>query len=106
MATQLEVLKVLLPEINENDTLLQFYLDTAGDVICDIRNSTAVEPQYLSIQVQIAVELYSKRGVEGQTSHSENGIDRTYEKSDISDSLLRRITPVVKTHLSKKREIT
>lgn len=33
------------------------------------------------------VEIYGKAGGEGQTSHSENGISRTYERAWISDSL-------------------
>lgn len=36
-------------------------------------------------------------------SHTENSIARVYEKSDVSDSLLRRITPMIKTPFSKVR---
>ena len=41
-------------------------------------DGTAVPPRYERIQIQLAVELYSKRGAEGQTSHSENGISRSW----------------------------
>lgn len=74
----------------------------AKDIICDIRKTTEVEPQYLNTQLKIAIEMYNKRGVEGQTSHSENGLSRSYEKGNISRSLLDEITPVVTTPFSHK----
>lgn len=55
-------------------------------------DDVVVPGRYEMIQVQLAVELYSKRGAEGQSSHQENGISRTWaEKSQ----LLARITPHV-----------
>ena len=54
-----------------------------------------VPPQYEHIQLQIALELFAKRGAEGQIEHDENGIARKYESSSVSDSLLRRIIPVI-----------
>lgn len=52
----------------------------------------AVPSRYERIQIQLAAELYSKRGAEGQTSHSENGISRSWaEKS----ALLNRVLPHV-----------
>lgn len=51
-----------------------------------------VPARYEMLQIQLAAELYTKRGAEGQTSHSENGISRTWpEKS----ALLARIVPHV-----------
>ncbi len=78
----------------------------AGDVITELRNSDVVEPQYLNLQLKIAVELYSKQGAEGQLSHSENGIGRSYDKTDVSIGLLEQITPFVSTPFSTKRVIT
>ena len=54
-----------------------------------------VPRQYEHIQLQIALELFSKRGAEGQTEHDENGIARKYESADVSPTLLRRITPTL-----------
>ena len=55
-------------------------------------DGTVVPGRYEGIQVQLAVVLYSQRGAEGQTAHSENGISRTWpEKSQ----LLSRIVPHV-----------
>lgn len=103
---ELNILKTML-EINndEEDTLLNYLLENASHIICEIRNTDRVEEQYKFTQIKIAVELYNKMGVEGQVGHSENGISRSYEYSGISKSLLDEITPFVKTPFSKKRVI-
>lgn len=103
--SQLTVLKSLLEDQNASDDVLQFYLDNAGDIICSLRNSNEVEKEYLTTQIKIAIELYNKRGAEGQTSHSENGISRQYEKSDVSPSLLMNITPFAKSVSGLKRVV-
>jgi hypothetical protein len=56
---------------------------------------TEVPARYETKQVEIAVYLYNKRGAEGQISHNENGINRTYESADVPESLMRGITPYV-----------
>jgi hypothetical protein len=55
-------------------------------------DGTSVPPRYERIQIQLAVELYSKRGAEGQTSHSENGISRNWGENSV---LLNRVMPHV-----------
>jgi hypothetical protein len=37
--------------------------------------------------------MFNKRGAEGETSHSENGVSRTYSSASVSEELLREITP-------------
>lgn len=103
--SQLTTLKALLGEPNVSDEILQFYLDNASDIICDIRNSYTVEPKYLTVQLKMAVEMFNKRGAEGQIMHTENGITRMYEKADLSPSLLGQITPVVRTPFSTPRVV-
>lgn len=103
--TQLELLKLVLGNPEESDALLEYYLENAKDIICDIRNTVEVEQKYLTQQIKIAVELYNKRGAEGQASHGENGIMRTYEKADVSPSLLSQITPFVRTPFSNPRVV-
>ena len=53
-----------------------------------------LEPRYEDLQLRCALDLYAKIGAEGQTSHSENGISRTWESSWISEELLREVTPL------------
>lgn len=58
-------------------------------------NVTEVPVQYDTLQCEIAAYMLNKRGAEGQTSHSENGISRSYENADIPASMLRVVTPHV-----------
>lgn len=83
------------------DDLLSFLLEQAKGVVLNQRypfgapEGAEVPLRYEHIQLQIAVELFSKMGAEGQTAHSENGISRSYEAADVSPSLLSKIVPLV-----------
>lgn len=55
---------------------------------------TVVPSRYERLQIKLAVELYSKRGAEGQVSMSENGISRTW--SEVS-GILKQILPMCGT---------
>jgi hypothetical protein len=95
--TPLERLKLRIPE-NDNELELVDVLDSAKAVILSRRypfgeQPTEIEKKYEDLQVRIAIELYNKRGVEGQTSHSENGVSRSYASASVSEELLREITP-------------
>ena len=97
--TQLERLKIRIPE-NDNDNELEDFLESAKAVILSRRfpfgeQPTEIEPKYNDLQIRIAVEMYNKRGVEGQASHSENGVSRSYASANVSEDLLREITPKV-----------
>jgi hypothetical protein len=97
--TQLERLKIRIPE-EVNDVELEDILESAKAVILSRRfpfgeQPTELEPRYNDLQIRIAVEMYNKRGVEGQTSHSENGVSRSYSSASVSEELLREITPKV-----------
>ena len=56
---------------------------------------TVVPAQYETLQCEIAAYLWNKRGAEGQLSHNENGINRSYESSDVPESMLNHIVPHV-----------
>lgn len=49
--------------------------------------------KYEEVQIEIAAYLISKRGAEGEVSHTEGGVSRTYESADIPLALRTRITP-------------
>ncbi len=40
--------------------------------------NTALPSRYDRLQIKLAVELFTQRGAEGQASHSENGVTRTW----------------------------
>ena len=93
---QLLELKKQVGSPSGEDEILQYCLDNASEIICNIRNSNRVERKYLSAQISIAIELYNRRGAEGQISHNENGVDRMYDRGHVSNSVLSRITPMIK----------
>lgn len=75
------------------DAMLTDHLQSAIEVVNERRNYTStdeaiVEPQYKGIVVDLAIATYNKMGAEGQTSHSENGISRSYEAASYPTSLL------------------
>ena len=100
--TQAEKLKLLKAMVGESDTeeVLLAYLNIAG---CKILNraypygtdETEVPPRYDFLHCEIAAYLLNKRGAEGQTGHSENGISRSYESADVPESLLGAVTPMI-----------
>ena len=92
-----EALATSIAPDTEGDRILDGMLSLAASLILNrmypfgFDESKTVPPRYEEIQIQLATELYSKRGAEGQTSHSENGISRSWpEKS----RLLSMIMPV------------
>lgn len=90
---------LISPDTADND-LLEALLAQAEWIVLNRRypfgypEGTPVPTIYEHIQLQIAVELYSKRGAEGQIVHNENGTYRGYESADVSPSLLKRIIPL------------
>ena len=100
--TQTEKLKLLKDMVGESDTeeVLLAYLDIAGRKILNRAypygtDETEVPVRYDFLQCEIAAYLLNKRGAEGQTAHSENGISRSYESADVPESMLGAITPMV-----------
>ena len=55
--------------------------------------SEVMPEKYEEEQIEIAAYLISKRGAEGEVSHSEGGVTRTYESADLPLALRTRITP-------------
>ena len=100
--TQAERVKLLTAMVGESDSeeVLLAYLDIAGRKILNRAfpydaDVTEVPDRYAFLQCEIAAYLLNKRGAEGQTAHSENGISRTYESADVPESLMSAITPMV-----------
>ena len=85
----------ILPD-TDTDEVLGSMISLAEAMVLDrmypfgYPDGTVVPARYEQIQIQLAVELYGRRGAEGQTSHSENGINRSWSESS---PLLKRIVP-------------
>lgn len=100
--TQAEKLTLLKAMVGESDTeeVLLAYLNIAGGKIINRAfpygtEDSEVPARYDFLQCEIAAYLLNKRGAEGQTSHSENGISRSYESADVPESLIGAVTPMV-----------
>ncbi len=83
---------------SDTDDVLSTYLKLAGTKIIMRAfpyDDTAhdVPSKYALLQCEIAAYLLNKRGAEGETQHSENGISRIYENADIPASMLRPVIP-------------
>lgn len=82
----------------EDETKVAAYLTLAKQKILNrlypFRDDVdMVPPKYHALQCEIAAYLYNKQGAEGQLTHSENGVSRSYENGDVPESLMRQITP-------------
>ena len=94
-------LEALISPDTADRALLNNFIVLAEGIVLNRRypfgtpEGATVPKQYEHIQLQIALELFAKRGAEGQTEHDENGIGRKYENAGVSYSLLRRIPPII-----------
>lgn len=103
-AEKLEILRVLCGLTAEQmpNSSLTIYLDLAKGIVLNRMYPYAadvsgvdVPEKYAMVQCQIANELVLKHGAEGEVAHVEEGVSRTYENADVSNSLLKKIVPCV-----------
>ena len=102
-AEKLTMLKVMVgvpAESTTDDAALTVYLSLSASKVLrrayPYHDTLADVPaQYETLQCEIAAYLWNKRGAEGQTTHRENGISRSYESSDVPESMLNHIVPCV-----------
>lgn len=84
-----------------DDTLLQELLLQAKEAIMAARYPfhpwpEELEPRYMGLQVQIARAMFNKLGGDYETSHTENGVTRSWGSEGIPQELLAQVTPVGK----------
>ena len=97
---KIERTKVLISPDTASDELLLYLLEQSEGIILNRRypfgapEAVTLSPLHEQIQIRMAVEMFSKMGAEGQLTHTENGVMRTWEAGDISPSLIRKIIPV------------
>ena len=98
-AQKLTMLKVMVGEdSDDNDEKLSVYITLAASKILERaypydNTKKKVPDEYACLQCEIAEYLWNKRGAEGQLSHSENGISRSYESASVPSSMLSGIVP-------------
>lgn len=86
MEEKLQQLKIMLGiYCNDEDDLLLLLLAQSGKKIVravypyEDTSEMDVPSRYDFLQVEVAERMYNMRGAEGETSHNENGVNRTYE---------------------------
>lgn len=99
--TNIERLKVRIPEASEAE--LNDALESATDAILSrcftSLQHTSEEDKTTALALHnekvlnAAVVIYNMRGIEGQKSHSENGVARSYEDMAGLKPILSQITP-------------
>ncbi len=96
---KLTILKSMI-DGSDDDSVLSTYLSIAGEKV--IRKAypyksdvTEVPEKYSYLQIEIAAYLLNKRGAEGEISHSEGGISRSYSSADVPSAYMNQITPEV-----------
>ena len=95
---RLALLKVMVnPRFADDDAMLSAYLEIAGNKINTVAypygTVADVPARYHYLQVEIATYMVNKRGADFQTAHTENGIQRVYDATDVPPSMLRRVIP-------------
>ena len=94
---KIKTLKAMVGD-SDSDDVLSTYLLLAGRKIINRAypydtSITEVPSKYETLQCEIAAYMLNKRGAEGQTQHTENGISRQYENADVPASMLKAVTP-------------
>lgn len=95
----MDVLERLQKRTQEEDRfVLQDCIDSAYSAIMSRRFPFAVwpdeiEPQYVDLLYRCALAIYNKDGADYETSHSENGISRSWSSEGIPKELLNEIVP-------------
>jgi len=74
----LERLKCRLPDA-ENEEMLREMLAEAEEMICAYTRRDALPEELSGAAVQLAAVLYNRLGMEGESRHSEGGIDRSVD---------------------------
>lgn len=102
MEERVALLRSLAPADEQaqlTDEVATALLTAAGDALLNRLypfgwKDEPVPPRYHTLQCRLALELWAKQGGEGQLSHSENGVSRSWESSTLFP-LLRTIAPFV-----------
>lgn len=86
----------------ESYDLLTVYLQLAASKMLErlfpydsTKTEDDIPERYDILQCELASRLYLRKGGEGEVSHEENGVNRTYASVDDED-ILSRLTPFAK----------
>jgi len=79
---KVEYMKTMMNDTSLNDETAIVYLNLAKERIINhiypFDNCVEIPDKYDYQQIELAIVLFNQRGVEGESSHSENGVSRSY----------------------------
>lgn len=78
-----ELVIAIAPDVADNEVLESELLAAETMILNKMypfgyEGGTEIPKRYERLQIKLAVELYTQRGAEGQSSHTENNISRTW----------------------------
>ena len=89
-------------DADATDAVVAVYLSLAQNAMLERlfpydpnKDETDIPSRYDTIQCELAARYFLRRGGQGETSHEENGINRSYGTVD-DDDILKRLTPYAK----------
>ena len=102
-AEKIAMVKTLVENDSEaTDAVVTVYLTLASNTMIerlypydDSKTASDVPERYDTIQCELAARYFLRRGGQGEISHEENGVNRTYGSVDDED-ILKRLTPFAK----------
>lgn len=102
-AEKIAMVKTLVESDAEaTDAVVTVYLTLASNTMIerlypydDSKTASDVPERYDTIQCELAARYFLRRGGQGEISHEENGVNRTYGSVDDED-ILKRLTPFAK----------
>ena len=91
---KIEQMQAMLGE-DYSPRLLGVYLQQAKQLILNKRfpfgeQPKEIENKYEQLQIELAITLFNERGAEGQSSHNENGVSRSWRSKD---EILAEVVP-------------
>lgn len=84
ISEKIEVMNLAIAPDTADKRVLEVQLDEAEAMILakmypfGYPEDVALPSRYERLQIKLAVELFTQRGAEGQASHTENGVTRTW----------------------------
>ncbi len=102
-AEKIAMVKTLVENDAEaTDAVVPVYLNLALNAMLErlfpydsTKEAEDVPVRYDTLQCELAARYFLRRGGQGEISHEENGINRTYGSVDDED-ILKRLTPFAK----------
>lgn len=78
-----------------DDSKVSLFLSFAESKILEVTNRSAMPETLIQSQIDLAIALYNRNGEEGESSHSEGGVNHTYLSPDdiLKTAMNYRLSP-------------